>query len=156
MFQLLIVGAFSIIYFPNFFDVRDYIAQDYVALFYVILLFLDSLFLWIVVVRVNSIRNKSDLNAAQIIGNDVQEAYRFAMIGLVVTDENDIILWTSDIFKDRHLDIVDENILEVYPQLSDLKTAAPNTIQKIVINSRNYEVKYISERYPNGEVVVVF
>ena len=110
-----------------------------------VLLFLDCLFLWIVIIRVNAIRNKSDLNAAQIVGNDVQEAYRFAMIGLVVTDDSDTILWTSDLFKDRHIDIVDENILSVYPLLSDLKTAAPNTVEKIVINSRNYEVKYISE-----------
>ena len=107
--QIAIVAAFSIIYFPNFFDVRDYIGDNYIALGFVSLLLIDCLFLWIVIVRVNAIRNKSDLNAAQIIGNDVQEAYRFAMIGLVVTDENDIILWTSDIFKDRHIDIVDEN-----------------------------------------------
>ena len=144
-FQLLLVGVFSIFYFPNFFDIQQYVDEYYIALAYVILLFFNSLFLWIVVVRVNAIRNKSDLNAAQIIGNDVQEAYRFAMIGLVVTDENDTILWTSDLFKDRHLDIVDENMLEVYPQLADLKTAAPNTVDKIVINSRNYEVKFISE-----------
>ena len=143
--QIAIVAAFSIIYFPNFFDARDYVGDNYIALGFVILLFLDCLFLWIVIVRVNAIRNRSDLNAAQIVGNDVQEAYRFAMIGLVVTDENDIVLWTSDIFKDRHIDIVDENILSVYPSLEDLKTAAPNTVEKIVINSRNYEVKFISE-----------
>ncbi|MBE6135923.1 MAG: hypothetical protein E7181_01490 [Erysipelotrichaceae bacterium] len=143
--QIALVAAFSIIYFPNFFNAREYVSVNYVALGFVVLLFLNAMFLWIVIIRVNAIRNKSDLNAAQIVGNDVQEAYRFAMIGLVVTDENDVILWTSDLFKDRHIEIVDENILTVYPSLVDLKSAASNTIEKIVINSRNYEVKYISE-----------
>ena len=69
------------------------------------------------------------------------------MVGLAVTDENDVVIWTNDLFKERHIDIIDNNILEWQPELKSLKDASSNgeAIQKIIVNTKNYEVKYLSE-----------
>ena len=143
--ELVLITAFCVLYFGNIFKAQEYIKDEYIALGATVLIFLDCIFAWITVLRVQSIRNTTDLQAAQVVGTDVQEAYRFAMIGLVVTDENDMVLWTSDLFKDRHIDIIDENLLSVYPALNTLKENIGNKVDKLVINSRNYEVKYIAE-----------
>ena len=111
-----------------------------------ILIFIDCLFVWISILRVGRIRSKTDLTAAQIIGNDVQEAYNFAMIGLAVTDENDIVLWTNDLFRQRRIDIIDKNIVSWQPTLAELKEDGnKDEFSKILVNNRNYEVKYLSE-----------
>ena len=143
--ELVLLGTFAVFYFTNLFDLQRLIPDIYIVAGTLVIVFFNCIFIWLVILKVQSIRNKTDLDAAQIIGKDVQEAYRFAMLGLVVTDYNDIILWTNDLFKDRHIDIIDENILKVYPALARLKEVGANEVEKIVINSRNYEVKLISE-----------
>lgn len=91
-------------------------------------------------------RHRTDLKAAEVIGSDVQEAYNFAMIGLVVTDENDIVIWNNDLFKDRLIDIIDSNIFEWKNELRVLKEKpSPDQVIKVVINNRNYEVKYLAD-----------
>ena len=123
-----------------------YIKEAYVVIGAVVLVFINILILWISILRVSSLRKKSDLKAAEVIGKDVQEAYNFGMLGLVVTDDNDIVLWTNTLFTDRKIEIINTNILDWHKDLLPLKD--PNFSEesvKIIINSRNYEVKFLSE-----------
>lgn len=146
--QLVLVAGFSVVYFNNFWNIRsdEIVKPEYVVLSACVLIFLDCLFIWIFALRVSSIRQKTDLHAAEVIGSDVQEAYNFAMIGLAVTNESDVVLWTNDLFKDRHIDIIDSNIIEWKKDLVLLKDATnPDVSVKIVVNARNYEVKYLAE-----------
>ena len=147
--QLVAIAAFAIFYYwdPFTFKLAE---QPHFLLFLIpsviALAFLDCIFVWVIAWRIASLRQKTDLRAAEVIGSDVQEAYNFAMIGLAVTNDDDVVIWTNDLFKDRHIDIIDKNILEWQEELATLKqTNNPDSSTKIVINSRNYEVKYLSD-----------
>ena len=101
----------SILYFADLFNFRN-VLNPYVLIAIVIgIIVIDSLFIWIAIRRLSSLRQKTDLHAADVIGNDIQEAYNFAMIGLAVTDDKNIVLWTNDLFKSRHIEIMDMDIL---------------------------------------------
>ena len=148
MTELTLIGVFIALYFTNAFDFKNILEPQWVLLGASILVFIDCLFVWIISINVASLRHKTDLHAAEVIGSDVQEAYNFAMIGLAVTDANDNVLWTNDIFKARHIDIIDKNILDWQPDLAALKD--PSNISgdkdcKIVVNSRTYNVKLLLE-----------
>ena len=143
--ELLAVGIFSIFYFNNLFDLQTLANAMWVILAAFILVFLDCIFIWVFTIRVGALRSKTDLNAAQIIGSDVQEAYNFAMIGLAVTDKNDVVLWTNDLFRQRHIDIIDKNILNWQPTLSTIRDGNDDKPAKIVVNNRNYDVKFLNE-----------
>ena len=144
--QILGIAAFTVIYFNDFFDAKLNIQVDYVAIGASSLVFLDCLYVWIVYLRIASLRQKTDLKAAEVIGSDVQEAYNFAMIGLAVTNDEDVVVWSNDLFKSRHIDIIDRNIFEWHPELTALKeNPNPDHVAKIIVNSRNYEVKYLIE-----------
>ena len=108
MIQLLAIALFCVFYFNKLFSV-DLIPNMYIVLGASILVFLDSLFVWIVSLNIASLRQKTDLRAAEVIGGDVQEAYNFAMIGLMVTDDNDVIIWTNDLFKERHIGFANQS-----------------------------------------------
>ncbi|MBP5694704.1 MAG: hypothetical protein J6X03_04610, partial [Bacilli bacterium] len=105
IFQLLFIGTFCVLYFNNYFQITDYIKPVYIATGAAIMVFIDTVYLWIVTISVSALKQKTDLKAAEIIGNDVQEAYNFAMLGLAITDERNIVFWTNDLFQNRHIDI---------------------------------------------------
>ena len=148
LLEIAVIAAFIVLYFTNLFNFKTLIEPQWVLLGASALVFIDCLYVWIISMSIASLRHKTDLHAAEVIGSDVQEAYNFAMIGLAVTDKNDNVLWTNDLFKTRHIDIIDTNILDWQPELSVLKD--PSNMSgdkecKININSRTYDVKLLIE-----------
>lgn len=143
--ELISAAALAVIYFYNFFNFRDIFIIEYLFATLAGFVVINVLFIWVMLIRLSKIRKKSDLKAAELIGNDVQEAYKFGMIGLVVVDENDIVLWTNDLFQERQIDLLDINILDWQPNLRELHDASPDVVVKIEVNSRNYDVKYLSD-----------
>ena len=144
--EIIGLTMFVIFYFLNLFNTKEYVIPEYVVIGAASLVAVNIAFLWISGVRIARYRHRTDLKAAEVIGSDVQEAYNFAMIGLVVTDENDIVIWNNDLFKERHIDIIDSNIFDWKNELRVLKDKpTPDHIIKVVINNRNYEVKYLAD-----------
>ena len=136
---------FSIFYFADLYDLRKIVLPQQLVIGSLSLIAANILLLWFSIVAITGLRFHTDLKAAEIIGEDVQEAYNFAMIGLVVTDENDVVIWTNDLFTERHIDIIDANIFEWQPDLKELKDKNNDAVVKIKINNRNFEVKYLLE-----------
>ena len=108
---------------------------------------INIIFVAIIIAHISRIRQNSDLSAADIIGSDVQEAYNFGQIGLVVTDNDDHVIWNNTLFKDRSIDLLDQNILEWQPKLRELKDGNNNMTIAIDADSHTYEVKYLAEAH---------
>ena len=146
LIQVVGLGVFSLMYFANVASFKEMVKTEYAVIAFLALLSLDAIFVLISVFIVASLRFRTDLKAADVIGDDVQEAYNFAMIGLAVTDENDTVIWTNDLFRERHFDIIDMNIFEWQPELKELKEKnSEDAIAKLKINNRNFDVKFLSE-----------
>ncbi len=142
--ELALIAAFGILYFENVFQLKERVSVEIIYAVAATLIGLDIVFVWVSVLVFSIKRKKTDLRAADLIGGDVQEAYNFGMIGLVVVDENNIVIWINDIFHDRNLEILDQNILEWQPKLQEIQKGG-DAICKLVINSRNYDVKYLPD-----------
>ena len=121
LLQVVLGVAFSVLYFNNIFDFANLVQPFAIALAMVIVIVVDCLFIWIVILILSSLRQKTDLRAAEVIGSDVQEAYNFAMIGLAITDDKNTVLWTNDLFKARHIEIMDMDIISWQPELAALR-----------------------------------
>ena len=145
LIELAGIVVFSVFYFNNLYNFKELATPEYLTIGALSLVGFDVIILWIVILSITSFRFHTDLKAAEVIGEDVQEAYNFAMIGLAVTDENDVVIWTNDLFKERHIDIIDENIIEWQPALADLKEKSSDAVVKLKINNRNFEVKFLLE-----------
>ena len=145
LIQIALVASFGVIYYNNFFDIQSVVTIPMVYIGTAAIAGIDIIILWIAVISFAHARHKSDLHAADLIGTDIQEAYNFGMIGLVIVDENNNVLWVNELFKERQIDILDVNILEWQPALQDLIGAPANTIAKIEVNTRNYDVKYLPD-----------
>ena len=146
LLEILAGATFSIFYFNDFFEFQTKFTPFFIALASVIVLVVNCLFVWIVILLLGSLRQKTDLRAAEVIGGDIQEAYNFAMIGLAITDDKNVVLWTNDLFKARHIEIMDMDIIAWQPELTALREAnSGDQGVKVVVNSRTYAVKLLPE-----------
>ena len=101
LIEILGLTVFTVFYFCDFFFTKEFCKPEYITIGAISLVGINILMLWIGVIRVSLYRHRTDLKAAEVIGSDVQEAYNFAMIGLVVTDENDIVIWNNSIKRNK-------------------------------------------------------
>ena len=132
-------------FYFNWFSIKDNISPLLLYIIFGSALIVDIVYVWGVIFYFSKIRQKTDLRAADLIGSDIEEAYNFGMLGLAVVDENNTVLWTNTLFKERAIEILDENILEWQPDLKELVEGNSKTVVKIQFNSRNYDVKLLKE-----------
>ncbi len=143
--ELTFLIFFGVAYFQNWFSLQEAVS---VQTFYIIasaFVGFDIIALWIGILAINHVRHNANLKAAELIGGDIQEAYNFGMIGMIIVDENNTIVWANDLFKNRQIDVFDKNIFEWQPAIEELQTGTPETVVKVEINSRNYDVKSIPD-----------
>ena len=140
-------GAIALYYFDYPAGFRDFMKIDYWFIAFSAVIVFNLLVMWTTELLIGRIRRKNDVDAASIIGNDIQEAYKFGQIGLAVTDDSDVVMWTNTLFKERNIDLLDMNILEWQPALRDLKNAPADSVVKIDANGKNYSVKYLSDAH---------
>ena len=145
LIELFGVAFLGSVYYFNWFGFQEILSE---SLLYIILgtaVIIDIIYVWGIIFYFSKIRQKTDLRAADLIGSDIEEAYNFGMLGLAVVDENNVVLWTNTLFKERAIEILDENILEWQPSLKELVEGNSKTVVKIQFNSRNYDVKLLKE-----------
>jgi len=142
LFGIIFLGACL---YLNLFHFRDIFNQSIIFIVLGVAAVIDIIYVWAILFYFSKIRQKTDLRAADLIGSDIEEAYNFGMLGLAVVDENDTVLWTNTLFKERAIEILDENILEWQPKLKELTEGNSKTICKISFNNRNYDVKLLKE-----------
>ena len=145
LLEILAIAAFGVFYYNNFFNFQNLVSISTIYISIAAVLGIDIVFLWVEVIVFSHIRHNADLKAADLVGADIQEAYNFGMIGLVIVDENNVVLWVNELFKERQIDILDVNILEWQPALQDLIGAPSTAVAKVELNTRNYDVKYLAD-----------
>ena len=143
--EVLGIAAFGVLYYNNILDLQHIVTIQMLFVGVASIVGVDVILLWVEIIIFSRIRHQTDLKAADLIGADVQEAYNFGMIGLVIVDENNTVLWVNELFKERKIDILDLNIIEWQPALQDLIGAPSTAIAKIELNTRNYDVKYLPD-----------
>ena len=144
--EALAVLAVSIFWFFDLFGIKSLGDNLFIYIIGGISAFLviDALFYWFSIAHIRKIRQKNDAEASALIGSDIQEAYNFSKIGLLVIDENNKIIWSNNLFRDLFLDVIDMDVFTFIPGLKGLVEAPNGQSAKIDLKDRKYEVKYLS------------
>lgn len=144
--QLLIIVAFFVLWTYDVWNLKKTIDVTIMCIALFIVILINAITYLIIFHMVTRRRYSTDLKAANIIGSDVQEAYNFGMIGLLVVDEADTIIWTNELFSERQINIMDNNIFDWQPTLKELRDSRNDDLTvKIEINGRVYEVKLLHD-----------
>jgi c-di-AMP phosphodiesterase-like protein len=142
---MVIMAVLALFWFLNWYNFQKYVTAGYIIFISVGFLIIDAFFCWVGLINISKIRQKTDIEAATLVGNDIQEAYDFGQIGLVVVDESNVVMWANSLFKQRQIDLIDTQLFDLMPDLKDLINAPVNKVVKIELKGRDYEVKYLSE-----------
>lgn len=141
--QALILGTLVILYYyvPNF----DYYFILLLGLSSFFVVF-DAVFAFVFNLLYRKKKGQTELKSCDVLGSDISEAYNFGMIGLAVCDHEDNIMWVNEFLGSRFTNIVDKNILDVFPGvyvLSDSNYSKGYT--KVSIENHVYLVELLKE-----------
>jgi len=141
--EVITIAALAIFYLLNLFDFANLIDPIYFAFIAIGITFVDSIFIIASLHEIYKIRQKSDIRTVDVVGSDIREAYMFGKLGFAVIDEDNIVLWTSDLLQQRQINIVNKNIYEWAPGLKDLIDKDIGDTIHIIQNGISYQVKYL-------------
>ena len=89
---------------------------------------------------------KNHQNINFLLGADIAEGYRFSQLGMLHYDEDQTIIWTSELFEERHVQILGLNLLEWQPNLIELINSNDDKKEIIVtIQQRKYSALCLKE-----------
>ncbi len=140
----LAVGIFILLYVFDSFDLQSAIKPAILGYIALGVTFLDCVLCLVMVWLMNILREKSDIQISDVIGADIKEVYLFGKVGLLIVNEDGIILWTSDLLQQRQMNVISKNIFDIFPKLSEFNNKN-NASDTILINdgTYDYQVKYL-------------
>ena len=145
--ELIFLALALVAYYFDFASVSEIVPSPYLLAGAIVLLLLDFLLYWLSIASLSRVRSKSDLETATLVGSDIQEAYSFAKIGLLVIDEEKSVMWTNSLFKERQIDFIDQPLTAVNPLLVKLMDGPASQTVEVDIKGRIYSVKYVAESH---------
>ena len=144
--EIILGGVFVVFYLTGLFGLKENLSNEIVVAGAGILILLNCVTIWIVVAIMSNFKLRSDIKTKELLSSDIAKVYDFAQIAMVVTDDENRIIWVSELFQYRHIDIVGQDILQWKPQLDALLTSLEQEkYAKVVINNRTYEAQVIRE-----------
>jgi|694.fasta_scaffold13681_5 c-di-AMP phosphodiesterase-like protein len=143
LFQAFLLAGTSYAYVNNLYDLQTLLTLPIMITIMGAVVFADTLLVLGYLNILNRERQRNDLKTAEIIGNDVQEAYMYGEIGMVITDESFTVLWTNDLLAERQVNIVDSNILSWRPSLETLVKDTNMDHVRIEFEGKFYDVKFL-------------
>lgn len=103
----------------------------------------DIYYVFVSLKLLSDARRKNDLSATEIIGDDIQEVYSYAQVGLVIIDNENFVIWVNERFDFLNQRIIDKDIYTWQPGLMAIKDGDEET--KVTIDNRIYQVKHIKD-----------
>ena len=107
----------------------------------------------LVLLRIAKSRQKSDVLTSDILGEEIDEIYKFGKIGIVITDDKNKIIWTNNWLPNSKYELIDKDIFVWQKELEKLVitdyskkakgSKKENQSVKITINNNTYEVRCI-------------
>ena len=120
---------------------------NFVYFYYTALLGLNIYFIIYIFLRLDkgSRRSYGDIKSA--LGSDLSEGFLFGQIGIIMYDSNRNIVWASELFEERKIDCIGENVLVYFSSLKSLlsESLEASNESKIEIKSRTYQVLHMKE-----------
>ncbi len=141
--ELLIVGGFLTLYLLNVWDIKTNLPVEVIGYVTAGIIILDCFFIWRILFTIYRLRQKSDIKTSDVVGGDIQEAYVFGKLGFVVVDSTGTVLWISDLFTQRSLNIINDNIYTVCPKLRDFIEKDVGDSIVVKLQGYDYNVKFL-------------
>lgn len=127
--------------------IKEFQYFDSIAIAYSVCIVLTyTILIAVYVSQIKKERSKNELTTAQVLGADLQEAYLYGQLGMVIVDEDKNIIWTNDYLQRIGMNLIDHPISELSKELESLlDTGDDNSNVKVEFNKKFFQAKLIRE-----------
>lgn len=148
LFEIIVgIGLYAFVFYSEYFLESKIDFSIELILGYIVFLF------FIEILSTISTFNKFDIETRKnhqninfLLGADIAEGYRFSQLGLLHYDDDQTILWTSEIFEERHIHILGQNLMDWQPGLIDILNSEDDKKEIIItIQQRKYSAICLKE-----------
>lgn len=127
--------------------IKDFQYFDIISVAFLILCVVAyTVMISLYVSKIKQRRNKIELTTAQVLGGDLQEAYLYGQLGMIIVDDEKNIIWTNDYLSRIGMNLIDHPVSELSRELETLlDTGDDSTHIKVEYNRKVFEVKLLRE-----------
>ena len=148
LFIVIILGSIAILgykFFPDYFSFITF--GDYMLLVFCLLLVYIFSAYFFNIAKIEKKAKKNYLDIANTLGADMYEAYIFGEIGLISYNAVYDVVWASELFEHRGIELLGKNLLSQFQQLGQFFNEGANKPKelKIEFNQRTYNVLHLAE-----------
>lgn len=139
---LILIGF--LLYENNVLSIKEFFSTANMFYFLLGMTIFNSLLLLISILALSHYRKQNDIYSKNIFDMNVSGSFEFAKLGIAVVDDAKTILWVNEFMNQLNIDLLDHNILDVFPKLRDINTYAEKQENVLVTsNAKTFEVSFL-------------
>lgn len=145
LFSLEII-SFCMLFLFYYYDVSNFktiLTTEIVFYIFIGFEIFNILFFLLVLYRFYQRRYLNYLQTEEIFGNNIKQSFNFSRLGIVVVNDNQEIIWVNDILTEKGMNLIDENILDLFPSLREFQDNSETSEIKIKYNDKSFLVSYL-------------
>jgi cyclic-di-AMP phosphodiesterase len=143
--SVIILGILARTFLGGFFPFL--LDLDFVYFYYTAIIGFNIYFIIYVFMQLEKGNKRSYGDIQSALGSDLSEAFLFGQIGILMYDQSRNVVWSSELFEERNIDCIGENILVYFPGLKPLMSESLEAANQANIDfkGRTYEVLHMRE-----------
>ena len=145
--EIIGIVVISLLYIFNSLNFRNLLTVEHFAYISIGITIIDFLYIFIVLFYIHSKQQKNDINTVEIIGSDLQEAYSFGKIGFAITDDDDNVIWISDLLEINQVNLLNKNILQTIKETKQFINQNENYTIEVTIGNFIYQIRYLKRSH---------
>lgn len=136
-------GVFISLYLANIRELQSKFGADGIGYLTIGIILLNTIALIACTQAVGIAKKTNDQRTADIVGDEVYEAYKFGQIGFLVINKENKVIWASELFEYHDINIMNEDVFTWCTDLSDLVDSEKE--KTVYIADCYFRVKYLKE-----------
>ncbi len=144
LLEAIFLLVFAMLYVFNVYNLQELVVPEIFAYLAIGLIIADVITVWIFIHVIHVQAQKNTVKSYDIVGADIGGAFEFGDIGIVVLDDDNVVMWASDLFKLHQIELVGKDIYEIFPNLYNLINSSEDGTAVFQYEDKFFDVKYLS------------
>ncbi len=143
IFEILVFGIFISLYILNIWDLQTHMGVEGIGYLTIGIILFDVIAFSTFVLIISHNKYRNDLSTKEALGKEIYQAFGFGEIGFCVFDNENKIVWASELFSIRGVDVVGQDIFEWQEGLKKFLVEDEDYTETFQIGDYFYEVKFL-------------
>ena len=144
LLEILVMGGLILAYYVDFLGIRSLLNMMVIVGFAAFIMIVNLVFMLTFLAVMLRERETIDLQVSEILGSDIPEAYRYAGLGIVVVDDQHMVIWMNEVIQDLDMNLYEESVLSWQSSLKTIIDNPKETVE-LVLGDNTFMVRYLAQ-----------